>query len=584
MTPTENGATAATPVEEIQQGWHELKSRVEQLEAERTGLEQENKALRFLLERAIQHRQKSHGELVLLLTGLVSKLQISDIGAIVSKLVEHNTQVSEVCAALAKGNAEASLPKPTVLKALEQTKRDLTAALKLAVEELIRSDTPFATDMLESLVTEPELFFSPRVERANRCFIKGQVPRERIVREFGEGALIYFKDMTTDPKLNPRPKPEEIVLAFKNDFEALLQQNPAPAADKRQQLLALHQRIQRSKAPTDQARAQKRAFQKLSFIVELLHYYEHQNTEAPDVIFAQRLPALIEQLVVTGTQDSFDEKLISQAEALLALVMNPDHRLMIVNNVGKSGGMGKSLKYVLRLRAEQVPDQNQVVAEFVKHLIPPPPQKPPQPQSLAALLRLINPNMQRLVVRAILSSDRLRREEAEVLGRMIGKELGLSGLDMEAKAQASLTLEMERQMAWGKIKELITRRTEPAAIAAAIRDRLNAKYDADEIKQSWLTLIEADAISLIRTFCQLPYLPDGTTDAIARTVMETYVSRLMHEKYAATYNKVVNSLRNMFKAKADSPTLLNFVALVRWVDPGAANRLCVDIGMPLPSQ
>ena len=51
---------------------------------------------------------------------------------------------------------------------------------------------------------------------------------------------------------------------------------------------------------------------------------------------------------------------------------------------------------------------------------------------------------------------------------------------------------------------------------------------------------------------------DGRTDSIARPVMETYVTRLTHEKYTAVYHKIVNSLRNMFRAKPDSPTLLNF--------------------------
>jgi hypothetical protein len=82
----------------------------------------------------------------------------------------------------------------------------------------------------------------------------------------------------------------------------------------------------------------------------------------------------------------------------------------------------------------------------------------------------------------------------------------------------------------------------------------------------------------------VPYRADGKTDAIARPVIETYVSRLVHEKYASTYKKVVTSLKNMFSAKPDSPTLLNFLALVRWVDPAAANRLCADIGMPVPAQ
>src|SRR5689334_12655183 len=142
MTSTESVTATVAAVDEIQKGWHELTLRVGQLETERSALEQDNKALRSLLERVIEHRQKSHGELVLLLTGLVGKLPINDVAVVVSKLVEHNAHVSAVCAALAKGKSEASLPQPTVLKALDQTKRELLAALKPAIEELIQLDSP----------------------------------------------------------------------------------------------------------------------------------------------------------------------------------------------------------------------------------------------------------------------------------------------------------------------------------------------------------------------------------------------------------------------------------------------------------
>ena len=574
--------------EEVQSGWHELKLRVAQLEAERAVLEHDHKLLRALVERVIEHRQKSHGELVLLLSGLVSKLPINDVGIIVSKLIEHNAHVNEVCAALARGKADAPLPQPSVLIALDQVKRDLAAAVKPAVEELIHLDPSLEKSLLASLIAQPGKFFLPAMVRANRCFIKGQLPKERVLREFGEAALIFFNDLTTDPKLNPRPKPDEIVLAFKSDFEALFQQNPALIPDTREALFAVYQRIQRTKSPTDQGRAQKNAFLRLSFILELLHYYENQNTEAPEGVFAHRLPVLAEQLVVTGGADTLDEKLIVQAESLLAFIIAVDYRLMVVNNIGKAGGDGKTLRYVLRLRAEKAPEQNpiivsEVVPEFVKHLIPPPPQKPPPPAALTAILRLIQPDAQRLVARGIMASDRMRREDAEALGRTLGQELKITKLEGEVKAAATLAPEVERQLAWDKVKDLIEQRADPAAIASAIRDRLHAHYDADEVRQSWIILIEADVISLIRTFCQLPYLADGSTDPIARAVMETYVTRLTHEKYAATYHKVVNSLKNMFKAKPDSPTLLNFVSLVKWVDAESARKLSADIGLPAVS-
>src|SRR5688572_16440482 len=132
-------------VEEVQRDWTDLKTRVGQLEGERAVLERENKTLRLLLERVVEHRQRSHSELILLLTGLVSKLPINDVGVVVAKLVEHNANVSEVCAALSKGTTDAAMPQPTVLKDLEQAKRDLHAAIKPAVEELIQSDPPLET-------------------------------------------------------------------------------------------------------------------------------------------------------------------------------------------------------------------------------------------------------------------------------------------------------------------------------------------------------------------------------------------------------------------------------------------------------
>jgi len=215
------------------------------------------------------------------------------------------------------------------------------------------------------------------------------------------------------------------------------------------------------------------------------------------------------------------------------LVVNPDHRLMIINNVGKGGGIAKTLKFILRLRGAKAAqtDLDQVIAELIRHLIPA--QKAPPAKAVAAPLRLLSPDVQRLVVKLIMGWDRLRKEEAEALGKAVAAELGLKLLP--AAAQKGDPVENERQRAWARIKEMVARRGDATTIAAAIRDRLNAKYDADEIRQSWLALIEADSIGLIRIFCQIPYRPDGQTDAIASPVIGTYVSRLTHEKYAQSY-------------------------------------------------
>ncbi|MFN3409382.1 MAG: hypothetical protein ACK45B_10340 [Limisphaerales bacterium] len=582
MSETSRPAAAPADLAVIQRDWHELTLRVAALETSLAAQCEAARHLRALVEQMIDHRQRSHGELILLLSNLVSKLPLTDAGVVVAKLVEHNNHVAEVCAALVKGKPGEALPQPALLRALDQCKRDLSAALKPAVAELVALDSALDRAMLEALVDQPDLAFSPPYVRAFRCFAKGQVPRERIVREFGEAALACFNDLTTDPKLNPRPKPEEIVLAFKPDYEAVLAANPELAAH-RAALAALYQRVQTGKSPTAEGRAQRLALNKLMFIIELLHYYENQNTELPEPIFAQRLPGLLEQIGITGPTDPLDEKHVKLAEELLALIVNREHRLTVINNSGKTTPAGRCLRYILRLRQETNPLAdpaivNEVIPEFVKHLLPPPPQPPMSAAALAQLLRFLAPDFQKFVLRALMNSDRLRKGDAEALGRAVAKELGLPDLGEEPKPVV-LAPEVERQLAWDKIKDLLAKRAEPAAIAAAIRDRLHAKYESDEIKQSWVTLTETDPMTFIRVFCQLPYRPDGKTDPIAKPVLEAYATRLVHEKYAATYTKVVNSLKGLFKARPDNPTLQNFLALARWADPTAAAKIAHDVGL-----
>ncbi len=578
MTEPENAASPPASVEEIQQGWNDLKLKVEQGAIERSSLEAENKALRFLLERLIEHRQRSHGDLVNFLADLVSKLSFNDVGLMVSRLVDHNAQVNETCSALLKGHAETALPQPTLLKSLAEKKRALMDAIKPAVQELIRLDSPLETATLEKLIVSPESFFSPNVIRANRCFIKGQLPRERVVREFGESALPLFNDLTTDKRFNPRPKPDEIVLGFKDDFETLVQADTALKPEVREALTALYQKVQRSKGDTDPARQQRQTFARLSFLLELLRYYENQSTEAPDAVFAQRLPAAVEQFAVPDPDAALVEQTILQTEELLNFIVKPEHRHMVVNNIGKGGGTARTLKHVLNLRAETVVDLEHSLAEFVRHLVHSAPQPAPTVKALVEIASLIPPDMQRLLIGSIMSSDRRQRDELTQLGRSVAKELGLKDLE-NAKTSAAMPPEMERRLAWEDVGARIRKREDAASIAAAIRERLHTRYDVDEVKESWLMLIEADPVSFIRIFCQLPYLPSGKTDPIAHAVMQVYVGRLLHEKYAATYNKIVTSLKTMHQANPQSPTLLNFMAMVKWADAEAAEKVSADVGL-----
>ena len=577
MSQSPSNDSQVVSLEEIQREWGGLSLHVAQLETERAAMEQENKALRSLLERVIEHRQKSHSELVNLLATLVSRLPMNDIGVLVARLVEHNQHVTEVCASLVKGRIEDGLMQPAILKQIDKTKRDLAGAFKPAVEELIKLDAPFEAGMLQSLFEKPDNFFTPAFGRANRGFVKGQVPRERVVREFGEEAVVFFKDVTTDVKFNPRPRPEEIMLAFRPEFPELFQQNPNVAVAKRAGLQALHQKIRLCRDSSDCARAQKNAFLRLSWFLELLHYYENQSTESPDVVFAQRLPPLIEQLVITGEREMLDEKLVLEAEGLLAFIILLDHRKAVINNIGKPGGLARTLRYTLAFRIEKLSDIDPLTIECVKHLVPH--GEVPMPGSLATVLRLFNPHMQQSCVRVISTLDRLRKEDAEKLAKAVANELGLDAMAARLGEQAALPPGKERELAWGHIKDLIGSRAAPSDIVAALRKRMQGRYDADEVKASWIVLTEADPLVFVRVFCLLPYLPDGTTYPLARNMLESYANRLTHEKYATTYAKELHALKNLFKVKPDSPALVNFITLVKWVDPDSANKLARDIGM-----
>jgi hypothetical protein len=573
MPDMQNDHPEVPTLEEIQRDWPGVRLRLQEAEVECRALAQENKALRGVLEKVVEHRKKSHSELVTLITTLATKLPTNDVGVLVTRLVEHGAGVNEVCSAIIQGRNEENLLQPAILRALDKSKRDLTAAIKPLVEELIRLETPLDPGLLLALIDQPATFFTPASQRANRGYVKGQVPQEQIVRNFGAEALVFFKDVTTDAVHNPRPRPEEIMLAFRSDFEELMRP-PCPVAEgKREGLLALHRRIRQSR----ELRAQKEAFLKLSFVLELLHYYENQNTETPDVVFAQRLPPLVEQLVVTGENDPLDENHLQQAEALLAHIVNADHRQAVINNCGKAGGVARTARFVLTFRAAGFTEYDPVTLDFVRHLLAA--QKQPAPEPIAAVLRFLKVAAQPVLVRALLNTDRLGRADAEILARELIRRLGLP--DLPAKAEGGLPGKPAVQP-WEAIKEMIAQRAPPGEITEAVRKRLQTKYDADEVKQSWLALSESDPMSFVRVFSLLPYLPDGQTDPMARAVLEAYASRLTHEKYAATYTRVVGALRKLCKVKADSPALVNFLALVRWVDPAGAERIARDVGMAAP--
>ena len=189
MSPTENGISPVASMDEIQKSWHDLTLRVEQLETGNSALEHENKSLRQLLERAIEHRKKSHADLVNLLTTLVSKLPLNDVGVIVSRLVEHNVQVGDVCAALVHGKNDDAMLQPAILKTLDKTKRELNAAIPPLVEELIRLDAPLEAAMqagLRDIVKDILDSLTPREAKVLRMRFGIEMSTDHTLEEVGK--------------------------------------------------------------------------------------------------------------------------------------------------------------------------------------------------------------------------------------------------------------------------------------------------------------------------------------------------------------------------------------------------------------
>ncbi len=70
------------------------------------------------------------------------------------------------------------------------------------------------------------------------------------------------------------------------------------------------------------------------------------------MIFAQRLPAVVEQLLATGSHEKLEESFGCDDRRLIGIYY-PDHRHMIVNNLGKDRRPRKNIEIrsLLWLRA-----------------------------------------------------------------------------------------------------------------------------------------------------------------------------------------------------------------------------------------
>ena len=310
--------------------------------------------------------------------------------------------------------------------------------------------------------------------------------------------------------------------------------------------------------------------------MELLHYYENQSTESPDVVFAQRLPPLVEQLVVTGENDTLDEKFIKQAEELLSHIISARTRQAVVNNFGKAGGASRTLRFILTFRSAIFTEHDPVTADFVKHLLAG--QKNPAPGPIVTVLRFLNAEAQKVVVRAILNSERLGREDSERLARELIKEFWVCRSCQPAEWRAA-SLRQNTHESLGHHQgthrpSRFAKRNHQAPSANSSTPS-TTPTKSNKAGSSWPNPIRCR--SSVYSACCL--ICPTARPILLRGLFRDVSSRLTHEKYATTYTKVVNALKNLHKVKADSPALLNFIALVRWVDPTSADKLVHDIGM-----
>ncbi len=148
-----------------------------------------------------------------------------------------------------------------------------------------------------------------------------------------------------------------------------------------------------------------------------------------DVVFAQRLPGAIEQLVLGGSSEELDLKLIERAGRLLGCIINPGHRQMVINNINKGGGIRRLLKYVLRLQTPKASDLDETVPEFIKALVPNRAVPPKAHDLQTAAIQLIDETMRKTVLRALMPTDRINRNDSGLTGESYGFRAGRGRLE-----------------------------------------------------------------------------------------------------------------------------------------------------------
>ncbi len=207
MAQTENDPGPVPSVEEIQKAWRELTLKVGQLDAELTAAQQDNKVLRSLMERMIEHRQRSHSELIT--HSHRPRRQIAPQRPRRHRLAAGRAQRAgrrgfrQPCQGENRGRSAAARHPEGAGENQARPRHRLEGPPPGNWRGSTRHSRPASSSRSSSSRTP---FSRPPSSAPPAVTSRATSPRERVVKEFGEEALVFFKDLTTDVEIQSAPQ------------------------------------------------------------------------------------------------------------------------------------------------------------------------------------------------------------------------------------------------------------------------------------------------------------------------------------------------------------------------------------------
>jgi len=213
------------------------------------------------------------------------------------------------------------MPQPTVLKNRTNQTRFSLPPSSLAVEELIRLETPLEKRDLQSLVEQPDAFFFRRESSAPTMLRQRANPPRRVGAGIWRQALVFFNDMSTDAKAEPNPSRGDRLI-FKMISRRCSNKIPRSCPITRA-TDGVVSACQQSKAqPSMPARKSSRSPDSPSSSNCSISY-QNQSTEAPTCCLRNGCPRWSSNWFLGSGQDTLDEKLIGEAERAAGFCREP---------------------------------------------------------------------------------------------------------------------------------------------------------------------------------------------------------------------------------------------------------------------